>query len=1125
MDLIRLDPSALSIPLRFGGIVEGSEMLEIDGRTLKRNADYAIDYEAGVIFLRRTPKQGSSLRAAYRYDASKKQSDANRSSLTGFAGPGGMKLNIAQGTSFIMGMGMAERTADGTVLSSNLYGLNNNMKMFNGAGKLKGLFVVSERNKVQSESLWEEEKAKDQSVEDGDSQALVQGLETNFLGGKILSNVQDIREKFNGWAAFSDAGYDGKSIDELKRERGLKRYDYALQDVGVKNFKLRQGFREVSDGNGAIQWRNYGATIGPLSFDWQAQKVDPTFTRFNDLREADRQWLGKEAGMDRQQLVASLNLGSTKGAFSSQKIESQDGSGISRRSASLERPGFRASYSDQAVEREFNRFGNLRDADAGQLGKESGLNRQSFSIEASPLKNQKPLSYAESMVRSETGDFKSIDGGIGLFGIRLDLGVRRADPGFANLGSLSDAEINGHVASMTRFYDVNPFQVRPDERNFFLQGAGIERLFQRVEWNPAKAYAFSYDTLQVKENDDSIGVRTYRVQTPFLRANYREQDTGLAVDEWGKLLEYERQRLGTIAGLDKRNTDVAIDLPKGQGLNFSSMTAKAPVGDATRITGNIKTKPLEFSYQRRAVDPEFENANQLADPEKDRLHQLRGWDEVDWAARLLVLPGLRIDAHWQDAQNMGNDQQRVLRNTTVTYQPDKKSEILLHRYRQRNDDPNRLEADYQVDRLAVCRQFDRWGTFRYVEEKKRFQGESLTNQPNAETKGWSYETQLLRGTAFKTEKAETKFENGDKETITAHTLSAEITKNAGVSVTDLQIQREGEGRMDETKRNYGFWLDLAKGVRLSYGYVRNMTEGKPGEMQQTTTITPGTVGSVKIDAASYQHNQWDERRYQSNGALRVGTAKPISIGDVKDFQFSFGTDSQRDNWNWTKENRDFNGGFKIYGIGLGFAWRSQFHIPSGLRAIDRVWTLSTDQSPNSKLAASIYYKERSMPIGDDATVRNFNIIARPIRGLEIQHQLSTNPEEVRNDVILGSITKADRSSKWQVNFTGQKNIRFGLSWEELKNDMTNAMTRFGAINVTLFADSPSPLHLFYGLEHIDTTGNVQQTQHRYGIRFDQRPGPKQLFSFYASNLNYQYSRPDDKKIQNWTVRLEYQLKF
>lgn len=1124
LDLIQLDSSATTIPLRYGAVVEGSERLEIEGRALKRNADYAIDYASGIVYLRKPPRMGASLRAAYRYDPSQANANSQKSKLNGFASSGGMKLNIAQGASFMFGMGMAERTADGTVLRSNLYGINNDFRFFKGGGKLSGLFVVSERSKVRAQSLWEEEGKKAQDVEEGDSQALLQGLETNALGGKITANVQDIRDKFNGWAAFDDAGYDTKAIEALKKERGLKRYDYSIQDIGVKDFKLRQGFREVSDADGAIQWRSLGATLGPISLDWQSQKVDSNFKRFKDLREGDREWLSKETGIDRQQLVGKLDYAGTKGSFHSQKIQTEEGEGIYRRSASIERPGFKATYSDQKVDPEFKRFGSVRDADAGQLAKEAGLSRQQYAIEASPFKNQKPISYAESVVRSETGDYKSVDGGFGLLGIKFDFGVRRADEGFNRFNSLSDAEIHGQIAGIARFYESGPIPLRPEERTFFGQGAGFERQFQRFEWSPAKVWGLSYDSLRIKAAGESIDVRQYRAQAPGIVVSHREQDTGLGGDQIGKLMIFERDRLGTVSGLSKRNTDVMIDLTKGQGASFSSMTAHAPSGEATRISASVKTNPLDFVYTRRSVDSAFEEVNRMADPQRDLLHQLRGWDMTEWMGSLSLIPGLRIDAHWQDSLHMDSERQRVARNTTLTYRPDSKSEILFQQIRQRNDDVDFVEADYRADRFAISRNFGRWGTLRYMEEKRRFAGQSMAHQPNATTKGWSYETKLIRGTSFKSERAETQFENGDAEKITAHTLNADITKNAGVSVTDLQIQRDGEGRKDETKRNYGFWLDIAKGVRLSYGYVRNMVEGVPGEMQQTAGITPGQVGGVKIDAANYQHNQWDERRYQSIGALRLGTAKPLSFGIVKDFQFSFGTDSLRDNWNWTKEHRDFSAGMKIFGVSLGFGWKSQFHVPSGLRAIDRTFTVSTDQNPNSKFVASIFYKQRSMPVGDDATVRNFSILARPIKGLEVQHQLSTNPEEVRNDVILGSITKADRSNKWSVNFTGLKDVKFGLSWEELRNDVTLDLTRFGSINLTLFPNSPSPLHLFYGLEHADIR-NSTQSRHRYGIRFDQRPGPHQLFSLYASNLSYQYSRPEDRKTHNWTVRVEYQLKF
>jgi len=198
--------------------------------------------------------------------------------------------------------------------------------------------------------------------------------------------------------------------------------------------------------------------------------------------------------------------------------------------------------------------------------------------------------------------------------------------------------------------------------------------------------------------------------------------------------------------------------------------------------------------------------------------------------------------------------------------------------------------------------------------------------------------------------------------------------------------------------------------------------------------------------------------------------------------------------------------------------------PTGDRAIDRLFSFSTDQDPKRALRGSVSYKVRTLPNDQQFMVRNYNLTLRPMNGLELSHQLVTNPEVAKGDAVLGSVTQGTRANTWKLDFTGSDRFKAGLSWQELINEQNKTMSRIGGINFTLFANNASPLSLFYGVEQGDLNGE-RRTAHRYSLRFDQRPGPNQLFSLFVGNLSWQHSRPQDQKVQNWNVRLEYQLRF
>lgn len=121
VDMITLGTDGPGTPLRFGGIVPRSERVTLNGIDLIAGRDYSMDYGTGVVYLQRTQRTGDTLSVSYRY--SKKPGAASTMGLTGNSA---MKFSLLPGTaSVFMGLGFTERTADGKVLRSNVYGTQN----------------------------------------------------------------------------------------------------------------------------------------------------------------------------------------------------------------------------------------------------------------------------------------------------------------------------------------------------------------------------------------------------------------------------------------------------------------------------------------------------------------------------------------------------------------------------------------------------------------------------------------------------------------------------------------------------------------------------------------------------------------------------------------------------------------------------------------------------------------------------------------------------------------------------------------------------------------------------------------------------------------------------------------
>jgi hypothetical protein len=247
------------------------------------------------------------------------------------------------------------------------------------------------------------------------------------------------------------------------------------------------------------------------------------------------------------------------------------------------------------------------------------------------------------------------------------------------------------------------------------------------------------------------------------------------------------------------------------------------------------------------------------------------------------------------------------------------------------------------------------------------------------------------------------------------------------------------------------------------------------------------------------------------------------MGALKDVKFNFSMDNASDYTNWLRENRLMSFGGRLGSNLVGYEYRSQL-ANGGERGIDRSFRFETSQSDRAWLRASIFYKMRSLPGNQQTAIRNYNITAKPAKDVELVHRLSTNPEEARADLILGSLPKPERMAEWGLNWKQNKNVTLGGSWVERISDQTSARSRTAFVNVTLNEGSGSPIRLSYGLE--EATGNqARTTNQRYSLAFDQRSGANQLMSLYLGNVSYEGYVQGGQGWANLTVRLNYQLRF
>lgn len=1116
-DLIPLREDKFSFPLRFAHVIPGSERVDLDGRSLTKGRDYTIDDESGVVYLKVQVKPNQSLRVQYRYDDKKKNEGTYGMGFAG--GASNFRFNFAPGGQFVLGLGQTERLSDGTLINSNVYGMANAFNFGPGL-KMTGVMMIGEREKSVASDMLGQSDGKTSDIESGQGTAIVQSLEAKTLGGTVKVDYQDIDTRFNGFSAMSDSGVDQKTVQQLAGEKGLKRTGFSFDGVSLGALKFSQGYSFVGDATGGITWRNYAMSALGVSAKWSSQYVDRDFNQFQGLREDDRKQLMKEKGLDRTNFELTSKVGTGALNYSNLSVMERDGEGVNRQNFKLDSKGLKVNYFDQSIGNQFYRFGDLREGEREQWSRERGMDRRAWDFSTGLFGMN--FNGGTSRFGRELADISARDFGVGGKNWNFAYASRSVDSDFSDFGSLTNEDRQSLVKGVLGLYDPS-LQPHGNDFNGIGGMAGFKRDGWRLGFGSEKGLNAKYQSSRIGEQDgDTLKVDEIALNSGPTKMSYRAQVAEEGFDGMGRLLWNEQRLLGLVTGLKKTDFAFGTKFGKSVQFDFGRMVADSPTGGAQRESIGLSGKGFGFQYARRAVDDTFTQIGGMVDPERDLMASLIGFDQSQASGFANLLPGMRLDFNQAQASNSITDEDRFYRSMQIGYALSKKTQLNLSKVNQAISIGDNNTLDQQYDMVQLMQDLGRTGKFTLTQETHRFDG-STDKLPDAQKQTLAYETKLNSSTDFKTEHSVTNYEDGNRETTASNTVATKLSNRVGVSVTDTRIRRDGDAP-DETHRNYGFWVDFGGGIKLNYGYARNM-QGLDGDMQSTMSVSGGTVGGVKLDGATYNTQRWDGRRDVQVGNVSFGNKEhPFAFGQVKDIQFYYQTNTRRDLYAWQQE--EIRSGFAgaVGQFGFGFDYSSQIS-PSGDRAIDRVLSLTTDKSNKSRLRGTLKYGARTLPNDDYVLIRDYSLAFDVNKYLSIQNSVVTNPAQTKQNVLLGTVPLDERRNSWTVKYQKDPKLAYDLSWNEIKRDTTSeSLKREARLNMTIGANSPSPFQFSYALQQWDHN-NSRTLSHTFGLSFSQRPGPNQSFAFNIEHLNWANGRPENSGLRDWQFRLDYSLRF
>lgn len=1123
IDLIRLESNTPSVPLRNDGVVKGSEQIELDGKPLTRGRDYAIDYPTGIVMLMVPYRPGQALRATYRYDKSLAKPTG------GATGLNSLKLDLMQGTSVSLGLGMVDRGANGTVTTTDLYSLRTNFSGGSALGfKSSGLISLGNKRESSSMSVFSKE-AKGKNSNLGQGSAIVQDIAMKLAGGgQISANYQNIDQNYIGQQGFTNAGFSEKDANALAKERGLKRFSYGLNQVNFGGLKVSQGFDMVGDGDNEISRRNFGIETNGFKAGFNTRSVDKNFKRFKDLKDADGAIMAFETGTDTSDWFTEFTGKRFLMKMTGKTVENENQDAFTKRMFSLNYDKVKFSYGDQSIDEGYRHFQGTREGNWKQLERERGMSRRGWGLELQPISKQfSALAITSDSFGGNNGDLNALDIRAAGETWSLEHYERSLAKGFQDLINREDrGRLDQHVANITKMYEPAGVGARPEDVNWFSNGAGLERDFSRIQFNPGKGVGVRFDSLQFSGATDTGSRELLAITAGKTNFGFSQQRFGQNLTEVSTLMSFERERLGNVLGMNKRDIWLSTPFAKSGKLDFSMMKAETDGGTVGRTSIDYSQPNLDFKWRSRQVDAGFGDVRGLVDRDREVLQQLVGNEQRQLMLNWLMRRDLRIQLDWVDQENENHLANLKNYNTLLNWNPDKNSKL---EYFQRNvvqRDGETVMSAESIERLLLARNFAGLGSVSWEKESANYSGE-LNTTPDRVRNTFAMSAKVDEKTTLGTEQTRTDFSNGNRENISTNTVSTEVIKGSGVSVSDTAISRTGTGAgPDERKRNYGVWVDLGRGMKLKYGYARALNENEAGNLSSNFSISEGTFGGVRFGGTNYQFNRIDGRRNKAIGNFNLSAEKGFDLGILDDFKFSLSSDSSRDYGLWQKENMIGRFSGSINGNRLGFEYFGQYVPQARQRAIDRGFFFATKNSANSLFGAEVNYKVRTLPEGKTFDIRNVKLSSNPIKGWKVTHELQSYPEVPRGDVLLGSVLQPTRNTIWRIDQTAGKNTLFGASWEERLNDQQKIMTRTTGVNLTLNANKPNPISIFYGVEQGDRAG-IRTTAMRYTLKYDMVPGPNSSFGLLIGNVSWLDSDGQSTNIgrENWTMRLNWQVKF
>jgi hypothetical protein len=770
------------------------------------------------------------------------------------------------------------------------------------------------------------------------------------------------------------------------------------------NATNRAALTEENTKGGQLLQQNLSVVSGGLSFRAGIQDVSASFQGFQSLKQANAgnaamvnelTLLEKEKGIKRTGLGAAMAMNKTsKLSLDWDKIN--DGGGdIQRQKLGYSNQTMNFSYSTQKVGDKFTKFTSLREADAAQLAKETGIQRNDISFGLTPKKGSSFL-FNQNQVSDASGKLSSQGYGLALKGLNFNMWQHSADAGFTRLKDLSDADKTALALDIRKQYDAaaTAAQVTAKDKEQITLEAGLKRSGQAISTALGKLANLSFQQFRISDGKGAVKKTEYKLTAKRLQFTVANQEVGREFTKLGAMSDFEKSKLGNETGVKRQSIAGKLDINKQSALTFSQLSIGDEVGKMSRQAVGYITKGLEFNWKKGNTDKLFTRSADLAEvsaPDKAKIEAERGFTTQDLALKLTGMKNFSADLADSSSKNSLDGLFKKEWRYAAAYNPTKRLKISWL------DDGNQLGSADQLttnrthEYLTMDYDLGKKAKFGFMRDVLDLTTSALAS-PKTAVELMHFETDQAQKNTVLVERKLT--ETGDDKFEDIRQIGGKygLAKNANLTFNRVDIDR-GADPGAETN-TIALDVKLASGLSLKGAHSETNTPDNKDASAKSIALTTDLGKELKFTGTYNQIEQKDPTVANKKAVGDVGltTAKPVDLGVLKQAQVSFKYAALNDKQVRQSENVAgvINGMLGKHKLGLEY---NGFYDPAKKQGVSRSVIFISDRNAKLPIHFDMLYKSRQVDHSSVQLVRKYNALAKIDALTNLNYSYLSLPED------------------------------------------------------------------------------------------------------------------------------------